>query len=370
MAVIQRCLGNFVDAVSMHEEATELYQKLLGPDHPYTLNVLGNLGISMKHNGSLDTGDQMIRGSLDELLKKKFPRTHPWVKKFEAELETNSEDYYSKASSYDVGRLSGSSRGQVPRNRAVSRGASNLSVPGRRPVFHHAESMDSAYSITTPTHPSYDGRISITQVHPVALGGKKTMPPLPPHPTVTSAPLKIQEPEAAMLHYTSASIVPPFPSSSRSIDPVVSDPEDRMRRISLESDDGAFTNTKAKSISDMERILRSSITSPKSSQDISALGFAPEEELFKGGRTLPPPHSSLPSPPPPASARPAPPLPPPPPSLRSSMTSQPQSNSKGDLSSDNEDRNSLVSDEEASSISSRSTESSFVRARSKFDGKK
>ena len=43
MGVTHRCLGNYVDAEALHEESSEMYQKLLGIDHPCTINVLGEI---------------------------------------------------------------------------------------------------------------------------------------------------------------------------------------------------------------------------------------------------------------------------------------------------------------------------------------
>jgi hypothetical protein len=92
IAVLHMAGGKLASAVHYQEQAVSMLQKILGPDHPNTVNVRGNLGISYKRMGFQDLGDKMVNEALAFLAKNSYPVSHPWVKKFTAEMRRDATE--------------------------------------------------------------------------------------------------------------------------------------------------------------------------------------------------------------------------------------------------------------------------------------
>ena len=62
-------------------------ERVLGVDHPDTLNTCGNLGLLLMKRGD-ESGEGMVRGVLSSLLSPphSLTETHPWIKKFSQAL--------------------------------------------------------------------------------------------------------------------------------------------------------------------------------------------------------------------------------------------------------------------------------------------
>lgn len=86
IAVLHMAAGKLTSAVHSQEQAVQLLERVLGPDHPATVNVKGNLGISYKRMGVQALGDKLVGEALTFLTSHGYASTHPWVKKFSAEV--------------------------------------------------------------------------------------------------------------------------------------------------------------------------------------------------------------------------------------------------------------------------------------------
>ncbi|KAK3348603.1 hypothetical protein B0T25DRAFT_623733 [Lasiosphaeria hispida] len=71
-----RNLGKYKEAKQMHRQALQLYEKVLGKEHPDTLNSMNNLASGLQSQGKYEEAEQMHQQAL-ELRKKVLGKEHP-----------------------------------------------------------------------------------------------------------------------------------------------------------------------------------------------------------------------------------------------------------------------------------------------------
>ena len=76
LALVLRHQGKYDEAEKMHRYTLELKEKLLGIDHPSTLHSMNNLALALRHQGKYDEAEKMHRQEL-ELTEKLLGVDHP-----------------------------------------------------------------------------------------------------------------------------------------------------------------------------------------------------------------------------------------------------------------------------------------------------
>jgi tetratricopeptide (TPR) repeat protein len=77
--------GRYKVASELQRKAADIMEDILGSQHPYTVNMKGNLGISYRRIGEKNQGNVLLRKAAEYLQVHKYPSTHPWVSKFKSE---------------------------------------------------------------------------------------------------------------------------------------------------------------------------------------------------------------------------------------------------------------------------------------------
>ncbi|KAK3352633.1 hypothetical protein B0T25DRAFT_189556 [Lasiosphaeria hispida] len=69
-------LGKYKEAEQMHRQALQLYEKMLGKEHPSTLSSMNNLALVLDSQGKYEEAEQMHRQAL-QLMEKMLGKEHP-----------------------------------------------------------------------------------------------------------------------------------------------------------------------------------------------------------------------------------------------------------------------------------------------------
>lgn len=131
LAMLHLASGKLNAALSAQQKAVNLVEQLVGPGHPNTVNLRGNLGICYKRMGEREKGLSLLEAAVKFLEKKKYPASHPWVKKFSSELvdytaidiNNTSLDSSNLNTSSNLNASSILSTGGVPNDRIYSEGS-------------------------------------------------------------------------------------------------------------------------------------------------------------------------------------------------------------------------------------------------------
>ena len=62
LGLVLESQGKYEEAEAMHRRALKGYEKVLGPEHPYTLTSVNNLGLVLESQGKYEEAESMTGG--------------------------------------------------------------------------------------------------------------------------------------------------------------------------------------------------------------------------------------------------------------------------------------------------------------------
>lgn len=84
LADVKRMQGAYINAITYHQQALEIFEASVGKAHPAYINAKGNYGVTLqKYAIECETkGEGFLNEAIDFLHAKAYQADHPWIQKF------------------------------------------------------------------------------------------------------------------------------------------------------------------------------------------------------------------------------------------------------------------------------------------------